>query len=179
MTPKSPAPDSGLTELDAGPAPTRRALISVSDKTGLVDFARGLDRLGWALIASRGTARALTAAGLAVADAADHTGSPPMLGHRVVTLHPRLHGGILADRDDPAHRADLEAHGIDPIDLVVVNLYPFADRPGPETIDVGGPALVRAAAKNWAPCGGGDRPRRLRRGPGRAGGDRRAVRRHP
>ena len=153
MTPKSPAPDSGLTELDAGPAPTRRALISVSDKTGLADFARGLDRLGWALIASRGTARALASAGLAVTDAADHTGSPPMLGHRVVTLHPRLHGGILADRDDPAHRADLEAHGIDPIDLVVVNLYPFADRPGPETIDVGGPALVRAAAKNCAHVG--------------------------
>lgn len=133
--------------------PTRRALLSVSDRTGLVDFARGLDRLGWSLIASRGTARALADAGLAVTDAADHTGSPPMLGHRVVTLHPRLHGGILADRADPAHRADLDAHGIDPIDLVVVNLYPFADRPGPETIDVGGPALVRAAAKNWAHVG--------------------------
>ena len=133
--------------------PTRRALISVSDRTGLVDFARGLDRLGWALIASRGTARALAEAGLSVTDAADHTGSPPMLGHRVVTLHPRLHGGILADRADPAHRADLDTHGIDPIDLVAVNLYPFADRPGPETIDVGGPALVRAAAKNWAHVG--------------------------
>lgn len=133
--------------------PTRRALISVSDRTGLVDFARGLDRLGWSLIASRGTARALADAGLAVTDAADYTGSPPMLGHRVVTLHPLLHGGILADRSDPAHRADLDAHGIDPIDLVVVNLYPFADRPGPETIDVGGPALVRAAAKNWAHVG--------------------------
>lgn len=133
--------------------PTRRALVSVSDRTGLVDFARGLDRLGWALIASRGTARALAEAGLSVTDAADHTGSPPMLGHRVVTLHPRLHGGILADRADPAHQADLDAHGIDPIDLVAVNLYPFADRPGPETIDVGGPALVRAAAKNWAHVG--------------------------
>ena len=133
--------------------PARRALISVSDRTGLVDFARGLDRLGWTLIASRGTARALAAAGLTATDAADHTGSPPMLGHRVVTLHPRLHGGILADRADPAHQADLDAHGIDPIDLVVVNLYPFADRPGAETIDVGGPALVRAAAKNWAHVG--------------------------
>lgn len=132
---------------------TRRALISVSDRTGLVDFARGLDRLGWALIASRGTARALADAGLSVTDAADHTGSPPMLGHRVVTLHPRLHGGILADRADPAHQADLDAHGIDPIDLVAVNLYPFADRPGTETIDVGGPALVRAAAKNWTHVG--------------------------
>ena len=144
-----------MTRDHASPSdgPTRRALISVSDRTGLADFARGLSQLGWELIASRGTAQALAAAGLAVTDAADHTGSPPMLGHRVVTLHPRLHGGILADRDDPAHRADLDAHGIDPIDLVVVNLYPFADRPGTETIDVGGPALVRAAAKNCAHVG--------------------------
>ena len=125
----------------------------MSDRTGLTDFAWGLGRLGWELIASRGTARALAAVGLAVTDAADYTGSPPMLGHRVVTLHPRLHGGILADRDDPAHQSDLDAHGIDPIDLVVVNLYPFADRPGTETIDVGGPALVRAAAKNCAHVG--------------------------
>ena len=152
---RDPAPESRRRESSASPSdgPARRALISVSDKTGLVDFARGLCRLGWELIASRGTARALAAAGLAVTDAADHTGSPPMLGHRVVTLHPRLHGGILADRDDPAHQSDLDAHGIDPIDLVVVNLYPFADRPGTETIDVGGPALVRAAAKNCAHVG--------------------------
>ena len=152
---RDPAPESRWRESSASPSdgPPRRALISVSDKTGLDDFARGLSRLGWELIASRGTARALAAAGLAVTDAADHTGSPPMLGHRVVTLHPRLHGGILADRDDPAHQSDLDAHGIDPIDLVVVNLYPFADRPGTETIDVGGPALVRAAAKNCAHVG--------------------------
>ncbi len=144
-----------MTRDPASPSdgPTRRALISVSDRTGLADFARGLCRLGWELVASRGTAGALAAAGLAVTDAADYTGSPPMLGHRVVTLHPRLHGGILADRDDPAHQSDLDAHGIDPIDLVVVNLYPFADRPGTETIDVGGPALVRAAAKNCAHVG--------------------------
>ena len=152
---RDPAPESRWRESSASPSdgPPRRALISVSDKTGLDDFARGLSRLGWELIASRGTAQALAAAGLAVTDAADHTGSPPMLGHRVVTLHPRLHGGILADRDDPAHQSDLDAHGIDPIDLVVVNLYPFADRPGTETIDVGGPALVRAAAKNCAHVG--------------------------
>ena len=155
MTRDPPAPESRRPESSAPPSggPPRRALISVSDRTGLADFARGLSKLGWELIASRGTARALADAGLAVTDAADHTGSPPMLGHRVVTLHPRLHGGILADRDDPAHRADLDAHGIDPIDLVVVNLYPFADRPGTETIDVGGPALVRAAAKNCAHVG--------------------------
>lgn len=152
---RDPAPESRRRESSASPSdgPPRRALISVSDRTGLTDFARGLCRLGWELIASRGTARALAAAGVPAADAADHTGSPPMLGHRVVTLHPRLHGGILADRDDPAHQSDLDAHGIDPIDLVVVNLYPFADRPGTETIDVGGPALVRAAAKNCAHVG--------------------------
>lgn len=155
MTRDPPAPESRWRESSASPSdgPPRRALISVSDKTGLVAFARGLSRLGWELIASRGTAGALAAAGVPAADAADHTGSPPMLGHRVVTLHPRLHGGILADRDDPAHQSDLDAHGIDPIDLVVVNLYPFADRPGTETIDVGGPALVRAAAKNCAHVG--------------------------
>ncbi len=127
-----------------------RALISVYDKAGVVELAAGLVELGWELIASAGSARLIAAAGLPVADAADHTGSPPMLGHRVVTLHPRIHGGILADRDDPAHRADLEANGIDPIDLVVVNLYPFGASPGIETIDIGGPTMVRAAAKNHA-----------------------------
>ena len=86
-------------------------------------------------------------------DVADYTGSPVMLGHRVVTLHPRIHGGILADRDDAAHRADLEANRIEPIDLVVANLYPFEDSPGIETIDIGGPAMVRAAAKNHAHVG--------------------------
>ena len=130
-----------------------RALISVYDKTGVVELAAGLVELGWELIASGGTARAIAAAGLPVVDAADHTGSPTMLGHRVVTLHPRIHGGILADRDDPAHQADLEANGIDPIDLVVANLYPFEASPGIETIDIGGPAMVRAAAKNHAHVG--------------------------
>ena len=130
-----------------------RALISVYDKAGVVELAAGLVDLGWELIASAGSARMLAAAGLPVTDVADYTGSPVMLGHRVVTLHPRIHGGILADRDDPSHRADLEANGIDTIDLVVVNLYPFEASPGIETIDIGGPAMVRAAAKNHAHVG--------------------------
>ena len=128
----------------------RRALLSCYDKTGVVGLAAGLVELGWELIASGGTAAAIAAAGLPVVDVADYTDSPAMLGHRVVTLHPRIHGGILADRDDPSHRADLEANGIDPIDLVVANLYPFEASPGISTIDIGGPTMVRAAAKNHA-----------------------------
>ena len=131
----------------------RRALLSCYDKTGAVELAADLVELGWELIASAGTARAITAAGLPVVDVADYTGSPAMLGHRVVTLHPRIHGGILADRDDPSHRADLEANAIHPIDLVVANLYPFEASPGIETIDIGGPTMVRAAAKNHAHVG--------------------------
>ena len=130
-----------------------RALLSVYDKTGIVELARGLTELGWVLISSGGTAGVLAEAGLDVIDVADHTGSPAMLGHRVVTLHPRVHGGILADRDDDAHRADLDSHGIDLIDLVVVNLYPFRADPGIEMIDVGGPTMVRGAAKNHAHVG--------------------------
>ena len=132
--------------MDAPP----RALIAVYDKTGVVELAAGLVELGWELIASAGTARVLDAAGLPVVDVADYTGSPVMLGHRVVTLHPRIHGGILADRDDSTHRAELEANAIDPIDLVVSSLYPFEASPGIETIDIGGPTMVRAAAKNHA-----------------------------
>ena len=135
--------------MDARP----RALISVYDKAGMVELAAGLVELGWELIASAGSVRVIAAAGLPAVDVADYTGSPVMLGHRVVTLHPRIHGGILADRDDPAHRADLEANAIDPIDLVVVNLYPFETSPGIETIDIGGPTMVRAAAKNHAHVG--------------------------
>ena len=131
----------------------RRALLSVYDKSGVVELAAGLAELGWGLLSSGGTARVLEAAGLEVIDVADHTGTPAMLGHRVVTLHPRIHGGILADRNDPGHAAELEQHRIDPIDLVVVNLYPFASAPGIEMIDIGGPALVRAAAKNHAHVG--------------------------
>ncbi|RMH74906.1 MAG: bifunctional phosphoribosylaminoimidazolecarboxamide formyltransferase/IMP cyclohydrolase PurH, partial [Actinomyces sp.] len=141
------------TAPERGSAAIRRALLSVHDKTGIVELARGLAGAGWQLISSGGTARVLADAGLAVTDVADHTGSPIMLGHRVVTLHPRIHGGILADRDDPEHRRDLQTHGIDPIDLVVVNLYPFTREPGIEMIDIGGPAMVRAAAKNHAHVG--------------------------
>ena len=135
----------------------RRALLSVSDKTGLVELARGLADLGVELLSTGGTARALSAAGLAVREVADVTGFPEMLDGRVKTLHPAIHGGILARRDLAAHGEALARHGIAPIDLVAVNLYPFeatAAKPGVgfedaiEQIDVGGPAMIRAAAKN-------------------------------
>ncbi len=127
-----------------------RALLSVYDKTGLVGFARGLAGLGWELVASGKTAAALVEAGLAPLEVAELTGSPEMLDGRVKTLHPRVHAAILADLERPEHRAQLEAHAITPIDLVVVNLYPFASDPSIELIDVGGPTMVRAAAKNHA-----------------------------
>ena len=125
-----------------------RALLSVFNKSGIVEFAAGLHALDWELISSGGTAKVISDAGIPVTDVADHTGSPIMLGHRVVTLHPKIHGGILADRDDPEHRQDLETHNIETIDLVVGNLYPFQADPSIETIDIGGPTMVRAAAKN-------------------------------
>jgi phosphoribosylaminoimidazolecarboxamide formyltransferase/IMP cyclohydrolase len=125
-----------------------RALLSVYDKTGVVALARGLADAGWTLVSSRSTAAALRDGGVEVTDVADITGVPPILGHRVVTLHPKIHGGLLADREDPEHRADMEKYGIEPFDLVVSNLYPFAQDPGIELIDIGGPTLVRAAAKN-------------------------------
>ena len=128
----------------------RRALLSVYDKTGLLEFARGLHGLGVSLVASGGTAAALAEAGIPVTPVEEVTGAPEMLSGRVKTLHPRIHGGILADRGVPSHQADLAAQGIEPIDLVVVNLYPFLERPGIETIDIGGPTMVRAAAKNHA-----------------------------
>jgi phosphoribosylaminoimidazolecarboxamide formyltransferase/IMP cyclohydrolase len=140
------------------PRPIRRALLSVSDKAGLADFGRGLAAFGVELLSTGGTRAALAAAGLAVREVADVTGFPEMLDGRVKTLHPRIHGGILAVRDNPAHAAAIAAQGIEPIDLVAVNLYPFeatAARPGSthdevvENIDIGGPALVRAAAKNY------------------------------
>ncbi len=124
------------------------ALLSVFDKTGITDLAKGLVDAGWTLLSSGGTAAKIAEAGLPVTDVADHTGSPIMLGHRVVTLHPKVHGGILADRNNAEHQADLDTHGITPIDLVVVNLYPFSSDPGIELIDIGGPTMVRAAAKN-------------------------------
>ncbi|MET0458156.1 MAG: bifunctional phosphoribosylaminoimidazolecarboxamide formyltransferase/IMP cyclohydrolase [Ilumatobacteraceae bacterium] len=129
------------------------ALLSVYDKAGIADLARGLHELGWTLLSSGGTARVIAEAGLPVTDVAEITGLPAILGHRVVTLHPKVHGGILADPDDPDHRRDLEDHDITPISLVVVNLYPFASDPGIDLIDIGGPAMVRAAAKNHAHVG--------------------------
>lgn len=125
-----------------------KALLSVFNKHGIVELASSLVDSGWELLSSGGTAAVITDAGLPVTDVADYTGSPIMLGHRVVTLHPKVHGGILADRDNPEHVADLELHEIAPIDLVVVNLYPFGSDPGIEMIDIGGPTMVRAAAKN-------------------------------
>ena len=133
-----------------GPIPIRRALVSVYDKTGLLDFARGLAELGVTLLASGGTATALADAGVPVTLVEEVTGAPEMLGGRVKTLHPRIHGGILADRGQPSHGSDLAEQGIEPIDLVVCNLYPFLERPSIETIDIGGPTMVRAAAKNHA-----------------------------
>ncbi len=127
-----------------------RALLSVYDKTGITELAGVLAGAGWDLLSSGGTARVIADAGLAVTDVADITGFEPILGHRVVTLHPRVHGGILADTDDPAHVADMAAHDIEAIHLVVVNLYPFSSDPSVELIDIGGPAMVRAAAKNHA-----------------------------
>jgi phosphoribosylaminoimidazolecarboxamide formyltransferase/IMP cyclohydrolase len=126
------------------------ALFSVFDKSGVVEFASALHALGWRIVSSGGTAREIAANGVEVTDVADLTGVPAILGHRVVTLHPRVHGGLLADPTDAEHVADMEAHGIEPIDLVVVNLYPFSSDPGIELIDIGGPAMVRAAAKNHA-----------------------------
>ena len=143
-------------------APVTQALLSVSDKTGVVDFARALDRLGVKLLSTGGTAKALAEAGLQVTEVGDYTGFPEMLDGRVKTLHPKVHGGILARRDIAAHAAALEQHAIPPIDLVVVNLYPFREtvaKPGCtldeaiENIDIGGPTLVRAAAKNWPHVG--------------------------
>ena len=132
---------------------TRRALISVYDKTGIVEFGASLAELGWEIVSSGGTAKALADAGVDVVPTESLTGFGDMLGHRVVTLHPSIHGGILADRDDPTHRSDLAEHGITPIDLVVGNLYPFSSDPGIELIDIGGPAMVRGAAKNHAHVG--------------------------
>jgi phosphoribosylaminoimidazolecarboxamide formyltransferase/IMP cyclohydrolase len=136
-----------------------KALLSVSNKEGLVPLAQGLLAAGYDLISSGGTAAALAAAGVPVTKVAKHTGAPEILGGRVKTLHPRIHGGILARRDEPSHQSDLQAQAIDPIDVVVVNLYPFREtiaRPDVtwesaiENIDIGGPAMVRAAAKNHA-----------------------------
>jgi AICAR transformylase/IMP cyclohydrolase PurH len=137
---------------------SKRAILSVYDKSGLVDFARRLAAAGWELVASGGTARAMRDAGLAVTDIGALTGAPEMLGGRVKTLHPAVHAGILA-RDSAEDRAELETHGFVPVDLVVCNLYPFAETiaqegvtvaDAVEQIDIGGVTLLRAAAKNFA-----------------------------
>ena len=134
------------------------ALISVSDKTGVLEFAHGLHALGVRLLSTGGTAKLLQGAGLPVTEVAEHTGFPEMLDGRVKTLHPKIHGGLLARRDVPEHMQALAAHGIDTIDLLVVNLYPFEATVAKagctlaeaiENIDIGGPAMVRSAAKNW------------------------------
>jgi phosphoribosylaminoimidazolecarboxamide formyltransferase/IMP cyclohydrolase len=137
--------------------PVRRAMVSVHDKTGVVDFARGLAELGVQILSTGGTATLLRDAGLSVTDVSAVTGFPEMLDGRVKTLHPKIHGGILARRDQPEHMAALQSHGIGPIDLVAVSLYPFeatVAKPGVtleeaiENIDIGGPTLIRGAAKN-------------------------------
>ncbi|MBB4657814.1 bifunctional phosphoribosylaminoimidazolecarboxamide formyltransferase/IMP cyclohydrolase [Parvularcula dongshanensis] len=138
--------------------PIRRALLSVSDKTGVADLARRLSAAGVELVSTGGTARLLRDEGLAVRDVSDLTGFPEVMDGRVKTLHPGVHGGLLADRSKPEHLSAMEAHGIAPIDLLVVNLYPFEralasgadDATMVENIDIGGPAMIRAAAKNHA-----------------------------
>ena len=136
----------------------RRALLSVSDKTGLVDFARGLAKAGVELVSTGGTRTALQSAGLAVRDVSELTGFPEIMDGRVKTLHPGVHGGLLGIRDDEEHRAAMQSHAIAEIDLAVVNLYPFEETVAGgadaatvvENIDIGGPAMIRASAKNHA-----------------------------
>src|SRR5436190_6050337 len=138
--------------------PVRRALLSVSDKTGLADFARALySEFGVELISTGGTAKFLREAGLPVTDVSEVTGFPEMMDGRVKTLHPKIHGGLLALRDNPEHAAAMREHGIEPIDLVCINLYPFEQTVSKphvsfeeaiENIDIGGPSMIRSAAKN-------------------------------
>ncbi|MCA8951744.1 MAG: bifunctional phosphoribosylaminoimidazolecarboxamide formyltransferase/IMP cyclohydrolase [Planctomycetes bacterium] len=137
----------------------KRALLSVTDKTGIVDFAKGLVRAGYSILSTGGTRRALTDAGVEATEVADYTGFPEMMDGRIKTLHPRVHGGLLARRDLVAHGEAMRTHGIDPIDLLCVNLYRFREatqRPDAarddivENIDIGGPAMLRSAAKNHA-----------------------------
>ncbi|HET6998892.1 MAG TPA: bifunctional phosphoribosylaminoimidazolecarboxamide formyltransferase/IMP cyclohydrolase [Solirubrobacterales bacterium] len=152
-----PAADTREEAAENGAIRVRRALISVSDKTGVADFAKGLAELGVEILSTGGTATALREAGLTVTDVSEFTGQEEILGGRVKTLHPRLHAALLARRDDPEHMATLEREGIEPIDIVCVNLYPFeqtvaghdvAPEVAIENIDIGGPTMIRAAAKN-------------------------------
>lgn len=135
----------------------KRALISVSNKTGIVDFVKALVDMGVEILSTGGTAKALRDAGVSVKDVSEHTGSPEMFGGRVKTLHPKIHGGILFRRNSDEDKSDLVFNKIDPIDMVVVNLYPFEEtiaKPNCtfdeaiENIDIGGPAMLRSAAKN-------------------------------
>jgi len=136
----------------------RRALVSVTDKAGLVDFAKGLQEFNVHLLSTGGTAKLLREQGVAITEVADYTGFPEMLDGRVKTLHPKIHGGILGIRENEVHVQTMAAHGIEPIDMIVVNLYAFAKtvaRPGCtlaeaiENIDIGGPSMLRSAAKNF------------------------------
>src|SRR6185369_707105 len=132
--------------------PIKRALISVTDKTGVIDFARELKSFNVEIVSTGGTAKALRDAGIEVRDVSDLTGFPEMMDGRIKTLHPRIHGGLLSIRDNPDHQSAMREHGIEPIDMVVVNLYPFEEtsrRQGVtmeeaiEQIDIGGPAMIR------------------------------------
>ena len=139
--------------------PIKRALISVSNKVGIVEFAQALQSFGVEIISTGGTAKTLREAGVKVRDISEVTGFPEMMDGRVKTLHPRVHGALLGQRENAAHVSAMKEHGIEPIDLVAVNLYPFVEtisRPGVtepeaiEQIDIGGPAMIRSAAKNAA-----------------------------
>jgi phosphoribosylaminoimidazolecarboxamide formyltransferase/IMP cyclohydrolase len=153
------APGAGLARTAPGEVQVRRALLSVSDKTGIVDFARGLTELGVEIVSTGGTARELAGAGVPVRAIEDFTGFPEMMDGRVKTLHPRLYAGLLALRDSEGHLSAAAEHGIEPVDLVCVNLYPFERtvargdaEPAEivENVDIGGPTMIRAAAKNHA-----------------------------
>src|SRR3977135_2569177 len=150
-----------MTRVSPGEVRVARALLSVSDKTGIVEFARGLAELGIEIISTGGTAHELTEAGVTVRSISDLTGFPEIMDGRVKTLHPKLYAGLLAVRDNPEHVRAAPEHDIEYVDLVVVNLYPFertAARLGTdeaeviENIDIGGPTMIRAAAKNHAFC---------------------------
>src|SRR6266849_5926720 len=145
-------------EKELGLRKIRRALISVSDKTGIVDFALALKEFDVEIISTGGTAKALRDAGIEVRDVSDVTGFPEMMDGRIKTLHPKIHGALLGVRDNPEHQAAMREYGIQPIDMVVINLYPFEEtiaRDGVtleeaiEQIDIGGPAMIRSAAKNF------------------------------
>src|SRR3990170_4817906 len=136
----------------------RRAIVSVSDKTGIIPFAKGLAQMGVEILSTGGTAKALRDQGLVVTDISDYTGFPEMLDGRVKTLHPKVHGGLLGQRSKPAHVNKMKEHGILPIDLMAVNLYPFEAtiakedcslEDAIENIDIGGPTMLRSAAENY------------------------------